>query len=482
MSLHGQLLELQNYRFHWLPFRFERISEEEIFVSNYVGEWIVLKNNEFEQLFELRFRGADFVRRLLARHIIAEDSSAVAQRLLALKLATRMRGITELTGLHIFVVTLRCEHACEYCQVSRKNSGSTKYDMSWDDALKALDIVFQSPARDLKIEFQGGEPLLNFPLIKHIVLEAKKRGDIEGRRITFVIASNLVPIDDEILEFARVHSIVFSTSLDGPAELHNSNRRRPGRNSYELAVRGINRIREHLGHDSVSALMTTTERSLQQPEAIIDEYVKLGFREIFLRFLSPYGHAVSSNAIDRYGSEQWLKFYHRGLRYIIELNRSGTEMREVFASIYLKKLLVNDVGGYVDLVTPTGAGLSALVYNYDSDVYASDESRMLREMGDDSFRLGSVRTHTYRDLILSDTLLNAVEESFSSSSPMCSDCAFEPYCGSDPVLHYATQGDMKGFKPASQLCERTMTIVPLLIDLYRSDEFCRDLFRRWATP
>ena len=481
MSTVTGLKVLTSAKAQWLPYRFERMSDDEVFVSNVAGGWIVLNNYEFSQLPNLTFEDSELFRRLVACHVVAEDSDTVAPRLLALKLATRMRGMTDLTGLHIFVVTLRCEHACEYCQVSRKNSASTEHDMSWADALSALDIVFQSPAQNLKIEFQGGESLLNFQLIQRIVTEALRRNETAKRNLEFVIATNLVPLDDEVLAFAKLNSIFFSTSLDGPAALHNANRARPGRNSHELAVKGIGLVREHLGDDYISALMTTTERSLRQPEAIVDEYVRLGFSEIFLRFLSPYGHAVTTNAIAGYGNRDWLDFYSRGLRYIVELNRAGKPMKEVLASVYLRKMLVNDSGGYVDLATPTGAGMSAMVYNYDGDVYASDEGRMLREMGDYSFRLGSVRTHSYEELILSDTLLDAVEQSFAPSSPMCSDCAFEPFCGSDPVIHHATQGDMMGFKPTSEFCQRTMTIVPLLVNMFRTDRYCRDLFRRWAS-
>lgn len=469
----------QEYR--WLPFRFERAGKDEVVVTNLAGEWQLLKDSEFEQLRTLTFSDLDLRERLVSKHLVFTGKPDTALRLLTLKSATRFRRIPDLTGLHIFVVTLRCEHACEYCQVSRQNSSSTEFDMSIEDAMKALNIVFESPSPQLKIEFQGGESLLNFDLIRHIVIRAKELNDVHKRDLSFVIATNLVPLTEEVLDFAIEHEIYFSTSLDGPSDLHNANRARPGRDSYEKALIGINRVRARLGNDAVSALMTTTERSLSRPEEIIDEYVRLGFSEIFLRFLSPYGLAVRTRAVEKYRGRQWLSFYERGLRYIVDLNRSGHEIAEVLASIYLKKMLTNDSGGYVDLSTPTGAGLSTMVYNYDGDVYCSDEGRMLREMGDTSFRLGSVRTHSYLDLLLSDKLLDAVEASLTTTSPMCSECAYEQYCGSDPVVHHTTQGDMTGFKPLSEFCERTMTIVPMLMRMYQSDRYCRDLFTRWAT-
>jgi uncharacterized protein len=121
--------------------------------------------------------------------------------------------------------------------------------------------------------------------------------------------------------------------------------------------------------------------------------------------------------------------------------------------------------GYVDLRSPAGIGIGALIYNYDGDVYASDESRMLAEMGDRTFRLGNVNTDSWEDVMTSDALLDPIEASFTGSVPMCSECAFEPFCGSDPVFHHATQGDIVGHKPTSSFCKRNMAIFKHLIKL-----------------
>ena len=77
-------------------------------------------------------------------------------------------------AMHIFVVTLRCEHTCRYCQVSRQSSAKNEFDMTEESAAQALELAFRSPSPHLKIEFQGGEPLLNFPLVRWIVEEGKR--------------------------------------------------------------------------------------------------------------------------------------------------------------------------------------------------------------------------------------------------------------------------------------------------------------------
>ena len=98
-------------------------------------------------------------------------------------------------------------------------------------------------------------------------------------------------------------------------------------------------------------------------------------------------------------------------------------MVEIYASIIAKKMLTNTDPGYVDLTSPAGIGIGALVYNYDGDIYASDEGRMLAEMGDRTFRLGTVHD-SYADIMLSDALLNPLSESITLSAPMCATCAF----------------------------------------------------------
>jgi len=352
--------------------------------------------------------------------------------------------------------------------------------MSPEIATGAIDLALRSPSQNIKIEFQGGEPLLNFELIKFIVLEAKKKNQQRGKNLAFVIATNLALVSQEILKFCRDHSILISTSLDGPKDLHNANRPRPGGNSYEKTIEGIKLVRQMLGRDQVSALMTTTEGSLKRVKEIIDEYLAQDFNGIFLRPLSPYGFAIKTKSYRAYNAERWLEFYKEGLEYIIELNRQGIHFMEYFASTVLKKMLTSEDPGYVDLMSPSGIGIGAVVYNYDGSVYASDESRMLAEMGEEKFKLGKVLEDSYERIFSSPNLLDPLEESFAYSVPMCNDCAFEPYCGADPVFHYALYKDYVGRKPESEFCFRNMGIFRFLIKKMEGDKFVRQLFTKWA--
>ena len=388
-----------------------------------VGDFVELTHDEFDRLVDLRLApGDDLYEKTYAAHLVTRQGQHGQHQLLALRLRSRMAFLRHVTPLHLFVVTLRCEHSCPYCQVSRQSTDRSLYDMSEETAQRALKIALDSPSARIKIEFQGGEPLLNFTLIEKIVVAAKAAAPAVGKTLDFVVATNLAFLTDEHLAFCKAQGVLLSTSLDGPADLHNKNRPRPGGNSHELAVKGIRRAQEVLGPDRVGALMTTTEGSLGRVAEIVDEYVRLGLDGIFLRPLSPYGFAVKTKQFHRYDAKRWLDFYASGLRYVLAINIAGRYFPEFYSALILRRMLTDRAIGYVDLRSPAGIGLGALVYNYDGRVFASDEGRMLAEMGDNTFELGHVNTHSYQSLILSDKLVDLVASSLSQCAPECSDC------------------------------------------------------------
>jgi His-Xaa-Ser system radical SAM maturase HxsB len=465
---------------HLTPIRFERASDGSIIVTSLAGEWALLSADQFDSLIENRVNDPSLRRELIQKQILTSGNPKFDRQLLATKLAYRYRGLPTMCGLHIFVVTLRCEHSCHYCQVSRRSSSKIEFDMPLDVADKAIDRVFESTSQNVKIEFQGGEPLLNLPLIEYVVTTASERAKRLNRQIDFVIASNLALLDDAAIDLARTYGIAFSTSIDGPPAIHNKARPRPGNDSFERAARGIQRIQSELGKDRVSAIMTTSINNFMSAREVIDTYCDLGLREVFLRQMSPFGFAARRRQFQKTRGKGWIDFYVDGLEYVIEINRRGIEMAELTAAAYLRKMLRNDIGGYVDLMSPTGAGLATLVYNYDGNVYMSDEGRMLKEMGDTTFCLGDVRENSFDQLLSKQQCIDSVADSFSWSATSCSTCALEPFCGSDPVYHQATQGSFAGYKPISDFCLRTKSIVPELMRLYKQDEFTQLLFEKWA--
>ncbi|KPC30000.1 putative radical SAM protein [Pseudomonas syringae pv. cilantro] len=450
-----------------LPFRFMRMvdgSDLNILLTAETGEYLFVSESNLHALVRKQLNEKSALYKdLLARHFIYEPAGHNPVPEIAAQYRSRKSFIFDGPALHIFVVTLRCNHTCQYCQVSRAPLSGSGHDLSAEDAYHAIDRVFESPSPTLTIEFQGGEPLLAFDRIQHIVESIVQRNESENRSIQFVITTTLHHLTEEILNFAQEHQIQFSTSLDGPAFLHNSNRPSPGKNSYERTVEGIQRARAKLGHDAVSALTTLTVKSLQHPFEIIDEYVAQGFKSISLRPLSPYGFAKTSAKRLDYTMGEFIAFYKKAMAYLISLNADGTFLAEGYMSLLLSSVLTPFGSGYVDLRSPLGAGLGTLVYNYDGDVYPSDESRMLLEMGESGLRLGSVR-QPLGELLRSPVIDLLINAGIAETLPGCSDCALVPYCGADPIEQYARQGDPIGHRSFSSFCEKNTALLIYLFD------------------
>ena len=186
-----------------LPMRFHRLDADSVVLTNLVGEHVFVTPDELVGVADGTCADQDLLARLRAAHLIQVPGETLPAELLAIKLRTRMRRLPDSTGLHIFVVTLRCEHTCRYCQVSRQSAAKSEFDMTEETARRALELAFRSPSPYLKIEFQGGEPLLNFPLVRWITAEAKRMNAGHGKDLAFVIATNLALLDEEILELLR---------------------------------------------------------------------------------------------------------------------------------------------------------------------------------------------------------------------------------------------------------------------------------------
>lgn len=467
-----------------LPFRFERSrsKDQEVILVNECGEYMLLNDHDLEDFVNHRLSpNSSAYTRLRRSGFLVDSESTSSARLSALKLRTRYKYLPEFTGLHMFVVTLRCNQSCPYCQVSRQSEDRAAFDMSVSTAEKALRHVFKSPNINIKIEFQGGESLLNFDLIKFIFARANEL-NIElpqPKNLQFVAATNLTFLTKEIIDFFGANDILFSTSIDGPEDIHNSNRPYKGANAFNTVCENIRLIQRTLGHDKVSALMTTTARSIGRVEQIVDQYVALGFEGIFLRPLSPYGFAIKTKTYYDYSAEEWFQFYAEGLEYILRLNKNGLRFTEYYTSLLLQKMTSHNNTGYVNLQSPAGSGIMGVIYDYNGKIYASDEGRMMAQMQDDSFCIGSV-DDTFEEVFLGERLFGMLDESISQSSPQCSDCAFLPWCGSDPEYHWSTQRDAVGHKAFSGFCKKNMAIFHHLIErLERNDEYSK-ILRSWV--
>ena len=374
--------------------------------------------------------------------------------------AARARGLSAGVyggpGLHILVLTLKCNHACVYCRATAGGAGKNS-DMSRATARKSVDTAFASPNNKLSLEFQGGEALLNWPVLRDTVLYAKKKNLKAGKDLALSVVTNLSLMDEDKFNFLVKEGVSVCTSLDGPARLHDANRRWSGGSSHAKAVHWLKRFAAAAGRDGradtlPSALMTTTRLSLADPRGIVDEYRKLGLGGIFLRPLSPIGYAGGAWPEIGYGPEDFLGFYRAALAYIMAVNGAGEKFVERNAALLARKMLRAEDPNFLDLRSPCGAAIGQLAYNFNGDVYTCDEGRMAAACGDELFRLGSVRAGRFEDLMTAPAARLCAMASCLESQPYCARCAFKPFCGVCPVHNYSVQGSPWGNIPGGSWC------------------------------
>jgi len=473
--------------YYFLPFRFKRFSSSKVLLVNDAGEYLFLSPVEFEKFInhEIKIDSQIFLN-LKSKHFIYDAPEKLPSiiEILATKYRTKKAFLKNFTTLHMVVTTLRCNHRCNYCHASSQYITATKWDMDISTARKVVEMIFQSPSNVIKIEFQGGEPIVNFSVVKEIVNYANRLNKKAKKNLSFVLCTNLTLMNNDILKFLKKNNILISTSLDGPKHIHDANRiMRNGQSSYDLFIKKLELTRSILGKEKISALITVTRNNIYKLNSVIDEYIRLGFNGIFLRSLNPYGYAnkASGKAL-QYKIEEFISSYKKAIEYILELNKQGTMFVEYFATIILSRILTPFSTGFMDLQSPAGAGILGVVYNFNGDVYPTDEARMLAASGDTHFRLGNVMYNTYKEIFGNTLLRKIVSNSCVEIIPMCHSCAYNVYCGADPIRAYSIQNDKNyiGHMPSSELCKKHKEIITFLLNLIENDD-ALDIFWSWIT-
>lgn len=467
-------------------FRFRELGER-VVVTSIEGEWIVLTNEEFRAFVHGDVDPtSDLHRRLTERNLVRASFDA---RRAAEVYRRRKRFVHYGPNLHLMVVTLRCNETCVYCHASRANLDAVHTDMTIEIAERTVDLILRTTSPHVTIEFQGGEPLVNFPVVQHVVEYATQKNRGLGKQLEFTMVSNLSLMDETKLAWLLANRVQICTSIDGPKGLHDKQRKLPTLSAHDAATPWIARINDayrDAGLDTtlyhVEALLTTTKETLVRWREVVDEYVALGCRALFLRPVDPFGFAEKTRRIVEYPREEYLAYYRRAVDYIIELNRKGVEILERYAAIFLTKILTGDDPNFLDIRSPGGAGIGQLAYNYDGIIYSSDEGRMLGAMGDPTFAIGDVRTSRYRDVVGHPTIRAMAIASNLEGQPDCVDCPYVPYCGTQPEHNHKTLGTMMGRMRESSMCAVHKGIQDYLFEkLATADAETLEILRRWTT-
>lgn len=460
------------------PFYYKKFNGR-FLVTNEIGNYYFLKPSEFHELADGKLRRGDPLYKILSENNFIVDKNNI--KAVIDRFRNRNRFIWKGPTLHIIVPTIRCDHKCLYCQASARTLNAKNADMKESTAKRVIDIIFESPSDSLSIEFQGGEPLLRIGLIRFIINYLEKKNRKFNKKIDLCIVSNFSHMSDKILEFCIKHNIRLSTSLDGPAFLHNRQRISKEVNSYANTVYWLKRIKKEFRRRKVrfsyGALPTITKFSLRYPTEIIDEYRRLGFNNIHLRPVTRIGSGKEFKSGVSYSYEDFISFYRKSMDYIIDINLKGELFSERLSMEFLYKIFSDREVNYLDLRSPCGAGIGQLVYNHDGKVFICDEGRMVAEMGDDIFCLGNVHKNRLKDFINNDAVKATCMASCLDILPGCNQCVYKPYCGICPVYNYVEEGNI--FRNNIQRCKIQAGMLDYLFEKIRNREVRKEVFHKW---
>lgn len=124
-------------------------------------------------------------------------------------------------------ITQQCNFRCEYCVYSGEyeNRGHSVSRMSWETAKKGIDFILShsKDSSSIDVSFYGGEPLLEYNLIKKVMKYAKEAA--EGKLVSFSMTTNGSLLNEEMVRFFLDYNMRITVSLDGPKEIHDKNRK-----------------------------------------------------------------------------------------------------------------------------------------------------------------------------------------------------------------------------------------------------------------
>ncbi|MGI5057836.1 His-Xaa-Ser system radical SAM maturase HxsB [Treponema pectinovorum] len=442
-------------------------------------EHIFLAEKEYNNYIEdITKCSPETIEILKSRFFVYEDSEEeLFNKIYKIKYTTKHSYLENDNLLLMVVPTISCNCSCVYCQVNSKKDNSSENNMSFKTILNFCDFVFSLPHKHIKIEFQGGEPSLKFDSIETIVRRLTRLNKKQKKELDYVMCTNLLNISKHELKIIKKFNIAISSSLDGPKKLHNANRPSIHYSStYDSYIENVKYVREHGIYPS--GLVTITAQNLPHMRAIVDTYIENNFDGIFLRPLNNYGCAFKNKNV-YYDLSKYIEAYKDAVTYLIKKNlNEGIHLREEMFSIILRKILTPFNDGFVDMQNPCALGQMCLMVKQNGDVYPSDESRMISEMGNEYWKMGNInsldclRTMKQKRIEILDT---GRLENYEG----CKNCIYSPFCYADPIKKWYIK-NIAGENYESYCGIRKELFKFVFEQLRNADEKKLHLFREWA--
>lgn len=175
-----------------------------------------------------------------------------------------------------------CNLACKYCFAEEGEYHGRRALMSLEVGKKAIDFLIENSGnrRNLEVDFFGGEPLMNWEVVKEIVRYGRSKEEIYNKNFRFTLTTNGVLLDDEVMEFVNKEMSNVVLSLDGRKEVNDAMRPfRNGKGSYDLIVPKFRKLAESRNQTNYYVRGTFTHDNLDFSNDVI-HFADLGFKQM----------------------------------------------------------------------------------------------------------------------------------------------------------------------------------------------------------
>ena len=355
-------------------------------------------------------------------------------------LKAKTSGVIKALCLH---VAHTCNLNCEYCFASQGKYNGDRAVMSFEVGKRALDFLVENSGsrRNLEVDFFGGEPLMNFDVVKQLVSYARSIEKEKNKNFRFTLTTNGVLIDDDVIEFANKEMSNVVLSLDGRKEVHDRYRvDYNGNGSWEKIVPKFQKLVKARGGKNYYMRGTFTHFNpdfLEDIKVMLD----LGFNELSME---PVVCASGDkNELTEQDLPIILSQYEDLANLMLEKDKEGKPFTFYHYMIDLK-------GGpcIYKRISGCGSGTEYMAVTPWGDLYPCHQF-----VGDEKFKLGDVFNGVNN---------TKIQQEFCDCNvyarPDCKDCWAKLYCsGGCAANAYHATGSVRGvYKYGCELFKKRM--------------------------
>ena len=319
-----------------------------------------------------------------------------------------------------------CNLRCEYCFASTGDFGKGRKLMTFETGKKAIDFLLEKSGdrENLELDFFGGEPLMNFEVVKQIVEYARSREKEYGKRFRFTITTNGMLLDDDKIDFINKEMSNVVLSIDGRKEVNDNIRKRvDGSGCYDVILPKFKKLVEKRGDKEYYVRGTFTKHNLDFSEDVFSLYDE-GFDQISVEPVvcePPY--ALTEKELSAIFSE-----YERLSARILENEKHGGKFN------FFHFMLDLDQGPCaIKRLRGCGCGNEYVAITPDGDIYPCHQFVGLEE-----YKMGNLDEGTFNLDMKAE-----FAESHVYTKPECKKCWAKFYCsGGCNANNYIYAGDI----------------------------------------